>query len=173
MAKKKYKVVNNMPNGALGIVKSDGKSSVLRKPSTFTQLDSEDIWHIFNTCKTIQKGYLYIDSQAMRTELGLEEAEFVDINALSRDDLREYVKGSLDDLKEVFQTNLSDGTREKIVLLAREEYKENSLDAKKMKFIETETGQSIAEVDGSDIKNVNDVKEQKKAKKQTSKKETK
>lgn len=163
MAKKQIKVVSNMPAGALGISLTNGKNHVLRKPDAFMNISEEDVWHIFNSCKTIQKGYLYIDDKAMRVELGLEDAEGVDVNALSREELKDMLDtSSPEELKEIFQADLSDGTREKIVILAREQFKANGMDAKKLKVIENETGLPIMENDGSDVQSVNDIKETKK-----------
>jgi hypothetical protein len=163
---KRIKVINNMPAGGLGIVLSDGKRKTLRQPDTFTTVSAEDIWHIFNSCKTIQKGHLYIDDTAMRVELGLEEDDSVDINALSREELRAIISESdVVELKEILDSDVSNGTKEKLVVLAREEYKKNGMDAKKLKLLERETGLPVAEEDGSDIKEVNDVKEKKKVKK--------
>lgn len=172
MAKvKKIKVINNLPAGALGLNLVNGKKFVLRNPDNFTQITPEDVWHIFNSCKTIQKGYLYIDDSVMRVELGLEEEDFIDINALSRDELKSIINDyDISELKEVFQSDLSDGTKEKIAILAREQYKTSTLDAKKLKLIEQETGLAIVEQDGSDIEDVNDIKEKKKVKKTKNKK---
>lgn len=162
---KKIKLVNNMPVGALGIELTDGKNHVLRKPGAYKMVTPEDVWHIFNSCKTIQKGHAYIDDKNMRIELGLEEDDSIDVNALSRDDLKVIVEESdIQDLKEVLESDLSKGTKERIVILARDIYKESGMDAKKLKLIEAETGLPIAEDDGSEIEEVNDVKEKKKVK---------
>jgi hypothetical protein len=171
MAKKQIKVVNNMPSGALGLDLDNGKTHVLRQPGAFKLISSEEIWTIFNSCKLIQKGHLFIDDVPMRVELGLEEDDSVDVNAMSRDDLRVIVKESdIQELKEVLESDLSDGTKEKIVILAREEYKENGFDAKRLKLIENQTGLPVAEDNGDDVETVNDTKETKKVKRSFKKK---
>lgn len=162
---RKVKVVNNMPAGALGIDLVDGKTHVLRKPGAFKLISSEDVWHIFNSCKTIQKGHAYIDDKPMRIELGLEENDEIDVNALSKDDLKEMVdEADISELKEILEADLSLGTKERIIVLARDIYKEKGMDARKMKLLETSTGMPVADEDGSDVDNVDDVKEQKKVK---------
>lgn len=167
---KKIKVVNNMPKGSLGIKLSDGKSYVLSKPGAYHMCSKEDVWHIFNTCNTIQRGYAFIDDKAMRVELGLEESDGIDINALSKKELTEIVEEYSDkEIKELFDADISNVTIEKIVLIARELYKKGKMDAKKMKVIETETGQPIAESDGEEIKEVDDVKPKKKVKRPANK----
>jgi hypothetical protein len=171
MAKKQIKVVNNMPTGALGIDLENGKTHVLRQPGAFKLISSEEVWSIFNSCKSIQKGHLFVDDLSMRVELGLEEDDAVDVNAMSRDDLRVIVKESdIQELKEVLESDLSDGTKEKIVILAREEYKENGFDAKRLKLIEKQTGLPVAEDNGDDVETVNDLKETKKVKRSFKKK---
>lgn len=162
---RKIKIVNNMPVGALGIDTIDGKTHVLRKPEAFKLVSVEDVWHIFNSCKTIQKGHAYVDDKQMRIELGLEEDESIDVNALSKNDLRVMVDESdIKELKEILGADLSTGTKERIIVLARDIYKEKGMDARKMKLLETETGMPIAEDDGTEVAEVNDVKEQKKVK---------
>lgn len=162
------KVINNMPNGGLGLELANGKKRSLPAPNAYTEITSEDIWHIFNSCKTIQKGYLFIDSKAMRVELGLEDNDGMDVNAMSREDLKVIVVDKpISELKEILESDLSDGTKEKIVVLAREVYGESGMDARKVALIENETNMPIAEVDGSEIKTINDVKEKKKVKSKT------
>jgi hypothetical protein len=162
---RKIKVINNMPAGALGIELVDGKTHVLRKPSAFKLVSVDDIWHIFNSCKTIQKGHAYIDDRQMRVDLGLEEDDAIDVNAISKDDLRVIVDESdIAELKDILEADLSHGTKERIIVLARDIYKEKGMDARKMKLLETEIGMPVAEDDGSDVDEVNDVKEQKKIK---------
>lgn len=171
---RKIKVVNNMPAGALGLDLSDGKTHVLRKPGAFKQISEDDVWHIFNACKTIQKGHAHIDDKQMRIELGLEEDDAIDVNALSKDDLRVMVdEADIVELKEILDADISKGTKERIVVLARDIYKESGMDAKKVKLLEAKTGMPVAEDDGSDIETVNDVKEQKKVKRTIKKKSDK
>jgi hypothetical protein len=171
MAKKQIKVVNNMPAGALGIDLENGKTHVLRQPGAFKNISPEEVWAIFNSCKMIQKGHLFVDDVPMRVELGLEEDDAVDVNAMSREDLKVIVKESdIQELKEVLESDLSDGTKEKIVILAREEYKESGFDAKRLKLIENQTGLPVAEDNGDDVETVNDVKETKKVKRSFKKK---
>ncbi|EGL17486.1 MULTISPECIES: hypothetical protein [unclassified Paenibacillus] len=153
------KVVNNMPVGGLGIDNQEGKIKILRKPGTSINVSHDDIWHIFNSCKMIQKGHLYIDDKSMRQELGLEDGDTVDVNSLSREELKEVVTaGNIEELKKLFGADLSQGTKEKIVILAREQYKESSIDAKILKLIETETGMPVAQENGEAVSDVNDVK---------------
>jgi hypothetical protein len=162
---RKIKVVNNMPAGALGIDTVDGKTHILRKPEAYKLVSVDDIWHIFNSCKTIQKGHAFIDDKQMRIELGLEEDESIDVNALSKTDLRVMVDESdIAELKEILDADLSTGTKERIIVLARDIYKEKGMDARKMKLLETNIGMPIADDDGTDVETVNDVKEQKKVK---------
>lgn len=164
-ADRKIKLVNNMPAGALGIETVDGKQHVLRKPEAYKLVSTDDIWHIFNSCKTIQKGHAFIDDKQMRIELGLEEDESIDVNALSKPDLRVMVDESdIAELKEILDADLSTGTKERIIVLARDIYKEKGMDARKMKLLETSIGMPIADDDGSEVAEVNDVKEQKKVK---------
>jgi len=166
MANKNIKVVNNMPAGRLGLEYSNGKKFVLPSQTAFTNIPTDEVWHIYNSCKTIQKGYLFIDDKAMRVELGLEDEEGTDINALSRTDLKEIViDRPISEIKEILSSDLSDGTKEKIIILAREEYKEKGMDAKKVKLFEAELNMPIMESDGSDIKITNDIKVSKKVKK--------
>jgi hypothetical protein len=171
MAKKQIKVVNNMPSGALGIDLDNGKTHILRQPGAFKLISSEEVWSIFNSCKSIQKGHLFIDDTSMRVELGLEEEDSVDVNAMSREDLKVIVTESdIAELKEILESDLSDGTKEKIVILAREEYKVNSFDSKRLKLIENQTGLPVAEDNGDEVVEVKDVKEQKKVKRPLKKK---
>lgn len=161
---KNIKVVNNMPNGGLGLELANGKKKTLPKPDAFTEITQEDIWHIFNTCRTIQKGYLFIDDKSMRIELELEDDEGgIDVNAMSREDLKVIVVDKpISELKDILESDLSDGTKEKIVVLAREIYNSDGMDARKVSLIEKETNMPISESDGSEIKITNDVKEKKK-----------
>lgn len=171
MAKKQIKVVNNMPSGALGFNLENGKVHILRQPGAFKLISSEEVWNTFNSCKLIQKGHLFIDDTSMRIELGLEEDDSVDVNALSREELKVIVTESdIKELKEVLESDISDGTKEKIVILAREEYKNNDLDAKRLKLIENQTGLPVAEDNGDDVETVSDVKETKKVKRTFKKK---
>jgi hypothetical protein len=162
---KKIRVENNMPSGSMSFFTSDGKKKLLRQPGAFTTLSPDDIWHVFNTCKLIQSGYLFIDDKDMRVELGLEEDDgSIDVNALSLKDLKDLVLNStVDELKEVLESDLSDGTKEKIANIARDEYKNNTFDAKKLSLIEKETG-LIIEDDGEVVEEINDVKPNKKVK---------
>lgn len=172
-AERKIKVVNNMPAGALGLDLSDGKTHVLRKPSAFKLISVDDVWHIFNSCKTIQKGHAFIDDKQMRIELGLEEDEAVDVNALSRDELKVMVDDSdIAELKEILDADLSNGTKERIIVLARDIYKEKGMDARKMKLLESNIGMPVATDDGEDVETVNDQKDQKKVKRTIKKKDS-
>lgn len=166
MASKKIRVVNNMPVGKLGLEFSNGKKHILTNQNSFTNIFEEEVWHIFNSCKAIQKGYLFIDDQKMRIELGLEDEDGVDVNALSRDDLKAIViDRPISEIKEILDSDLSSGTKEKIIVLAREEYKDNGMDAKRVKLLEKELAMPIMENDGSDIGTINTLKESKKVKK--------
>lgn len=159
------KVINNMPAGGLGIELANGKKRILPEPESFINITVEDIWHTFNTCKTIQKGYLFIDDKDMRIELGLEDDEGIDINAISREDLKVIVVDKpVSELKEILESDLSDGTKEKIVILAREIYASEGMDARKVSMIENLTNMPVTENDGSEIKTINDIKEKKKVK---------
>jgi|GEM_PF-2777701 len=145
---KMIRVVNNMPTGSLGIVLTDGKPIVLSKPGSYKEVSFDNVLNIYNSCKLIQKGHLYIDNKDVRIEFGLEDGDQVDINALSREELGELVKESdAKHLETILAADTSDGTKEKIVLLAREQYKNESMDAKKVKVIETATGMSVTEED--------------------------
>lgn len=170
-AERKIKLVNNMPAGALGLDLSDGKTHVLRKPNAFKLVSVDDIWHIFNSCKTIQKGHAFVDDKQMRIELGLEEDEAIDVNALSRDELKVMVdEADISELKEILDADLSNGTKERIIVLARDIYKEKGMDARKMKLLETNIGMPVANDDGDDVDEVNDLKDQKKVKRTIKKK---
>ncbi|MCY9594036.1 hypothetical protein PC41400_08045 [Paenibacillus chitinolyticus] len=143
---KMIRVVNNMPTGSLGIVLTDGKPIVLPKPGNYKEVSFDNVLNIFNSCKLIQRGHLYIDNKDVRIEFGLEDGDQVDINALSREELGELVKESdAKQLEAILAADTSDGTKEKIVLLAREQYNNESMDAKKVKVIETATGMSVTE----------------------------
>ncbi|EGL20047.1 MULTISPECIES: hypothetical protein [unclassified Paenibacillus] len=145
---KMIRVVNNMPTGSLGIVLTDGKPIVLPKPGSYKEVSFDNVLNIYTSCKLIQKGHLYIDNKEVRIEFGLEDGDQVDINALSREELGELVKESdAKHLETILAADTSDGTKEKIVLLAREQYKNESMDAKKVKVIETATGMSVTEED--------------------------
>lgn len=168
---REIKVINNMPNGGVGIELANGKKKTLPKPDSFSMVNTEDIWHIFNTCRTIQKGYLRIDDKPMRIELGLEDDDGIDIDAMSREDLRAIIVDKpVSELKDVLDSDLSNGTKEKIVVLAREIYNSDGIEAKKVFAIENATGMPISENDGSEIKTEVAPKEKKKIKTKTNNK---
>lgn len=168
---KSIKVVNNMPNGGLGIDLANGKKKILPKPNSFTEITKEDIWHIYNICRTIQKGYLFIDDKEMRVELGLEDGDGIEINAMCREDLKSIVVDKpLSELKEILESDLSDGTKEKIVVLAREVYNSDGMDARKVAVIENATNMPVSENDGSEIKTIDTIKDKKKIKTTTTSK---
>lgn len=149
---KQYKVINNMPAGALGLTMPDGKTPVLRQPGASRMCTKEEIWHIFESCKTIQKGHLFIDDKDMVNELnGLEinideNEDHFNLNTVSKEELNSFVTTkNVTELKQLFQADgISDGTKEKIAIFAREEYKKNGMDAKKVKLIESFTGLTVA-----------------------------
>lgn len=159
------KVINNMPNGGLGLDLANGKKIILPKPDSFANITRDDIWHIFNTCRTIQKGYLFIDDKEMRIDIGLEDGDGIEINAMSREDLKTIVVDKpVSELKEILASDLSDGTKEKIVVLAREVYNSEGMDARKVAAIENATSMPISENDGSEIQTINNIKDKKKIK---------
>ena len=148
---KQIKLINNMAAGAVGLTMPDGKTNVLRQPGAYRMCSKEEVWHIFNSCKTIQRGHVFVDDKDFVNELNgldvsIEDDNKLNLNTLSKDELKQVVKSNnVAELKKLFAAdeNLSDGTKEKIAIIAREEYKENGMDAKKVKLIETLTGLAV------------------------------
>lgn len=120
---KKVKVVNNI-HGSLGFHLNPTPDSfrVLPKQGAFLSIEDEEIDYININQQIIQKGMLWIEDQATRVRLGLEDekGERSNQNILRHEEIVELVKGNYQVLKKALNEITEKTIIQQFVEVARE-----------------------------------------------------